>query len=67
MNGENGSLMNAWPVSKIAQGVAAFFPPKDVKKVKALACQLFRKRAFPFSRLSHVDTASESVRNGILP
>jgi hypothetical protein len=67
-NGENGSLMNVWPVSKIAQGAAdrVFFPPKVVMEVKALACQLPSERDLPFSRLSHADIAREVVRNGIV-
>lgn len=67
-NGENGSLMNAWPVSKIVQGAAdrVFFPPKVVMEVKALACQLPSERDLPFSRLSHTDIAHEAVRNGIV-
>jgi len=67
-NGENGSLMNAWPVSKIAQGAAdrVFFPPKVVMEVKALACQLPGERDLPFSRLSHADIAREAVLNGIV-
>jgi len=67
-NGENGSLMNVWPVYKIVQGAAGrvFFPPKVVMEVKALACQLPSERDLPLSRLSHADIAREAVRNGIV-
>jgi len=66
-SGENGSLKNAWPVSRIVQGAAdrVVFPPKVVMEVKALACQLPGEREIPFSRLSHADIAREAVRNGI--
>lgn len=66
-NGESGFLKNAWPVSRIVQGVAdrVFFPPKVVMEVKALACQLPGEKALPFSRLSHADIAREAVRSGI--
>ena len=67
-SGVNGSLNNAWTVSKIAQGAGdrAVFPPKVVMEVKALACQLPCERDIPFSRLSNTDIAREAVESGIV-
>ena len=67
-SGENVSLKNAWPVSKIVQGAGdrAVFPPKIIMEVKALACQLPCERDIPFSRLSNADIAREAVESGIV-
>jgi len=67
-SGENVSLKNAWPVSKIVQdaGDRVVFPPKVIMEVKALACQLPCQRNLPFSRLSTLDIAREAVNSGIV-
>ena len=67
-SGENVSLRNAWPVSKIVQGAGdrVIFPPKVIMEVKALACQLPCERNLPFSRLSSVDIAREAINSGIV-
>ena len=68
VNGANGSLRNAWPVSKIVQdpGDRVVFPPKVVMEVKALACQLPCERNLAFSRLSIADIAREAIKSGIV-
>jgi hypothetical protein len=68
VSGENVSLKNAWPVSKIVQdaGDRVVFPPKVIMEVKALACQLPCERNLPFSRLSSVDIAREAINSGIV-
>ena len=68
VSGENVSLSNAWPVSKIVQdaGDRVVFPPKVIMEVKALACQLPCERNLPFSRLSSVDIAREAINSGIV-
>ena len=67
-SGENVSLRNAWPVSRIVQGTGdrVVFPPKVVMEVKALACQLPCDRNLPFSRISSVDIAREAINSGIV-
>jgi len=68
VNGGNGSLKNAWPVSEIVPGKEglAIFPPDVVMEVKALACELPSERNLPFSRFSHAEIAREAVRGGIV-
>jgi hypothetical protein len=68
VNGGNGSLNNAWPVSKTVLGKEdlAIFPPDVVMEVKALACELPSERNLPFSRFSHAEIAREAIRSGIV-
>jgi hypothetical protein len=46
--------------------IPPLFPPRIVAEVKALACELPRRRGLPFSRLSHADIAREAVGQGIV-
>jgi hypothetical protein len=60
--------MSAWTVSAIARaaGGRAFFPPRVVIDIKALACELPAELGLPLSRLSSADLAREAVRRGLV-
>ncbi len=66
--GENGSFINACPVSTSVpvRVVPAHFPPAVVVQVKALACELPATLGVPLSRLSTADIVREAQRHGIV-
>jgi hypothetical protein len=67
-NGENASLINAWPgfgKSHGGEGLA-LFPPEIIVAVKALACQLPKQFGLPFSRFTHDEIARQAEKQGIV-
>src|SRR6266496_173590 len=65
--GGNASSRSGWRVSLIGHGLAVrgVFPPEEVARVKAIACELPRTEGVPLSRFSRAELHRLVVERGV--
>src|SRR3970282_1224660 len=66
-SGANASSSSAWTACAIDRGraVRGVFPPEEVARVKAIACELPREHGLPLSRFSRAELHRLVLERGI--